>query len=365
MTIIKRIAVLTVCAVVFAMSMACVNTSAEGNAASKSICIRTKRVPDDVVDYAIDIFSSLCYEDMFNLGFNRKTVSKMRLGYPFDINDAKSYNSIYERYYFPIINNNKVVAVMSVRVNTVNNSMNYHIGKTELSKALNRSKIPTADPVEIYMNDDCCYALNTKNGHKYVLYVFREAFYKYAAGHEYETGADIVKITENAYVKTEKAPDEVVEFAEELFSGLYYNYMTLCEPFHINMISKKSEYEHYYFPIVNNDKIVSMMTISYNTVDKKMGYSVSNNPDKLSKALNKMSSSREEPIEIFINDFCCYAVKADGYVQTLYVLPEAYKAVAAYYITYDIIENSGEADIIYIDSDNVFDETLRRNISRT
>ncbi|MDE7289098.1 MAG: hypothetical protein K2N71_06320, partial [Oscillospiraceae bacterium] len=63
--------------------------------------------------------------------------------------------------------------------------------------------------------------------------------------------------------------------------------------------------------------------------------------------------------------FCCYAVHASGYVQTLYVLPEAYKAVAAYYITYDIAENSGEADIIYIDSDNVFDETLGRNISRT
>lgn len=103
------------------------------------------------------------------------------------------------------------------------------------------------------------------------------------------------------------------------------------------------------------------MTINYSMDENRMGYSVSNSPDDLSKALNKMSSSREEPVEIFMNDFCCYAVKADGYVQTLYVLSGvgAWKAVAEYYQTRDISADGGETEIIYIDGDNVFKESLK------
>lgn len=235
---IKKIFAL-LCAFALVMSAVCVDVLAKDTAANKkSVCIRTPKVPDSVIDFAREAFSNLCYEDMRILGFNKKTSSKLRLGCPFDINEVKPDESGREFYYFPILNDSKVAATMTVGVNTADKSMNFRIGRDELSRTLNRSKIPTSDPVEIYMNDDCCYALDTEDGHIYVLYVFREAFYKYAADHEYETGADIVKITENVYVKTEKTPDEVVEFAEELFSGLYYNYMTLCEPFRINMKKK-------------------------------------------------------------------------------------------------------------------------------
>lgn len=160
-------------AVLSAASALCVPMGASATYADSDngLYVKTSVVPEDVVSYATNAFSSYSYNDMLNLDFDGETVENVRLSKPFTVKTFDVSSDDYTQYYFPVVNNDNVEAVLTVNVNIDDNSMSYQLGKDMMTFALENAVSSSSNPITVCANEDCYFSVDS-DGNADVLYDF-------------------------------------------------------------------------------------------------------------------------------------------------------------------------------------------------
>lgn len=160
-------------AVLSAASALCVPMGAFATSADSDngLYVKTSVVPEDVVSYATNAFSSYSYNDMLNLDFDGETVENVRLSKPFTVETFDVSSDGYTQYYFPVVNNDNVEAVLTVNVNIDDNSMSYQLGKDMMTFALENAVSSSSNPITVCANEDCYFSVDS-DGNADVLYDF-------------------------------------------------------------------------------------------------------------------------------------------------------------------------------------------------
>lgn len=121
------------------------------------------------------------------------------------------------------------------------------------------------------------------------------------------------------YIKTEAIPDNVKEYAKNVFSTLKASDLSiigvtaspenlkLSNGFAVNLITTEN-YDKYYFPLLNGDSIVANLIV--NVTDNELTYTLLQ--DDVSNALNSLKTDGENPYTITVSDTAVYAVNKDG-----------------------------------------------------
>lgn len=141
---------------------------------NNTLYVRTATIPNDIEVYAYDIFSRFSYNVMQNLGFSEAEYKNMELGHAFTITAIEDVTLDFEQYYFPVLNNNTVIATLTVNQNIKDNSMGFQFGKNDLSISLNEITSSLKNPVSICMNNEACFAIDSM-GNATVMYSFNDS----------------------------------------------------------------------------------------------------------------------------------------------------------------------------------------------
>lgn len=133
--------------------------------------IRTKAIPQDVIDYAIARFSGyqLLKTHIQEIGMTEATVKSLRLGQAFCATDLEQGD--IGIYHFPVLDGNKIIFIFTVYPD----DGEYHatFGQPNIYNALNNS-YGIKGPVEIYRTADG-FATVSADGEIFVTYIFNDA----------------------------------------------------------------------------------------------------------------------------------------------------------------------------------------------
>lgn len=171
-SIFKRFAAIAACASVCVANMATVSAYADYSAdrSDFNLEIVSSAAPDSVVEYGRKTFERIKADDLEYLDITYNSLSDVKLCQPFQTFDDND-TDCYDIYFFPVINNKGVEAVLTVLQNTESGELTYQFGKDDMTSALNEISAENDSPVEIHENDDCIYAVTDESVD--VLYVFK------------------------------------------------------------------------------------------------------------------------------------------------------------------------------------------------
>ena len=145
------------------MSLPALTVSASGSA----LYLQTSAVPDKAAEYAKEIFSGFSESDFLYMGFASDEAESAVLGSGFCAKPAKSDVDTSDIFYFPVLCNDKISALMAVTYN--GRSYGYQLGNDDISEAMNDIDTSFDDPLEIYVSENAFYGV-TDDGVKILSY---------------------------------------------------------------------------------------------------------------------------------------------------------------------------------------------------
>lgn len=117
--------------------------------------IITETLPQDVEEYAQNTFQSLNNNDLKLLDLD-VSPEQVRLSYGFKVDLLTSQN--YNKYYFPILANNQVIATLIV--NDIDGEMTYTLLRDDVTQSINNLHRSQENPVRIVASDTAVYAVD-------------------------------------------------------------------------------------------------------------------------------------------------------------------------------------------------------------
>lgn len=120
--------------------------------------IITEAIPNEVSDYAQDIFAHLNGNDVHAIGL---TVSPedLMLSLGFKVHMITTEN--YSKYYFPVLNGDDIVATLII--NDIDNTLSFTMLQDDITKSMNELKVSETSPVNIILTNTAAYAVNDSN----------------------------------------------------------------------------------------------------------------------------------------------------------------------------------------------------------
>lgn len=145
-------------AVFMVSAMACGSFPAYAtNYVDNAIYIDSQAVPQEITEYAKNIFSNLYYEDIEYLGFSYTESSEMKLAPGFCANAYDNTIDASNIYYYPVMCNDDIVALFTVKDN--NGIYSYQFGKDDIAISLNNINTSRDNALEIIVSNDAFYGI--------------------------------------------------------------------------------------------------------------------------------------------------------------------------------------------------------------
>lgn len=130
--------------------------AAEGS--SGTLYIQSDPVPQEVTDYAKDIFRTISKSEMEYLGLSDEKAENAVLGAGFRANPVEGYTNIAVCYYFPVLSGGEISAVLNVIIND-DGDYGFEFGQNAWISALNELNTDHTIPAEIYVSPYAYYAI--------------------------------------------------------------------------------------------------------------------------------------------------------------------------------------------------------------
>lgn len=132
--------------------------AAEGS--SGTLFIQSDPVPEEVTEYAKDMFATISKSDMTFLGISEEKAKNAVLGAGFRANPVDGYTNLAVCYHFPVLSGGDIAAVLTVNIES-DGEYSYQFGQDTWISALNEleNNFLYDDPVEIYVSPYAYYAV--------------------------------------------------------------------------------------------------------------------------------------------------------------------------------------------------------------
>ena len=154
--------------------------------------IISSEVPTAIISYGKNVFGSLQLDDIEYLDLDVKSAKDIRLCSQFQAFDDESLNP-YNIYYFPVIEDKEVIAVLTVSESQSDGTLSYQFGKDDMTYVLNTACSKYDAPVEIHLHDECYYAVNSETTD--MLYSNNSANTKTSVGSEIQLCTNVTDST--------------------------------------------------------------------------------------------------------------------------------------------------------------------------
>ncbi|MCD8107468.1 MAG: hypothetical protein LUE20_05840 [Oscillospiraceae bacterium] len=122
-----------------------------------AIYIASADVPEEATEYALDKFSHLSAEFVASMGFTYEEACSMRVASGFYAESCKGTIERSDVYYFPVVVDNKIVALITVTGS--NDSYSFQFGADEMATALNDLSTTAQSPVKVMVSQEAYYAV--------------------------------------------------------------------------------------------------------------------------------------------------------------------------------------------------------------
>lgn len=122
----------------------------------KGLYIKTESISQDVSAYAQDMFSHFKIDTLRVIGLTDGKIDDYLLSKGIKVNLLD--NNDYEKYYFPVICNNQIVALLCV--NKDGDDLSYTLSNDDVAESLNTISVSAKNAVDIYVSSYTIYAVN-------------------------------------------------------------------------------------------------------------------------------------------------------------------------------------------------------------
>jgi len=119
--------------------------------------ILSSSVPEAAVEYANQYFSTYTEDELLDLSFTTIEIKELRLSEPITAYEYDKCDS--NRYYFPILHNNNVVAMLTM-VDPGDGYYSIQLGKSRFADSLNMIHNTINDPVSLVITDNAMYTID-------------------------------------------------------------------------------------------------------------------------------------------------------------------------------------------------------------
>lgn len=150
----KKIISCLMAGVIFACS-GILGVSAEGTE-EKGRFFKSESIPTEVSEYAINVFNSITSENFKLIGLEENKANNYLLSKGIKVNYLSENN--IQKYYFPILDNNKVVALLTV--DSIKGELVYSLGKNRVSDYIDKFSNSKNEIIEIFVKDSAVYFSN-------------------------------------------------------------------------------------------------------------------------------------------------------------------------------------------------------------
>lgn len=113
-------------------------------------------IPQEISDYAINVFNSITSENFKLIGLEEDKTNNYLLSKGIKVNYLSENN--IQKYYFPILDNNKVVALLTV--DSIKGELVYSLGKNRVSDYIDKFSNSKNEIIEIFVKDSAVYFSN-------------------------------------------------------------------------------------------------------------------------------------------------------------------------------------------------------------
>lgn len=140
--------------------------------------VSTETIPANVENYAKEVFSKISTNDLNALDISVAADSlRLSLGIKTELLSAEEY----EKYYFPILDGNCIIAVLII--DNVDEEMCYTLAAGKIAEAINGLQFEQEDPARIVVSDTAIYAVS-----KTSVNMLGESIYATDETHKDDTG---------------------------------------------------------------------------------------------------------------------------------------------------------------------------------
>jgi len=119
---------------------------------------QSENIPIDITEYATNVFESLSADVLKNIGLDCNDVNDYLISSGIKVNYLDDSND--DKYYFPILYHDSIVALLTV--DKLYNELSFSLGVNNISKLLNELKFDKNDANSIYILNNTVYFKNTQ-----------------------------------------------------------------------------------------------------------------------------------------------------------------------------------------------------------
>lgn len=140
----------------FAAENVATQSNASESTQDEALYVATESIPNNVSEYAQDAFSNFNKNDLNVIGLDSDP-SDLSLSTGFKVNLITEQS--YDKYYFPVLNQDTAVALLVV--DDIGGTLSYTLIQDDVSSFINTTKTSKSKPFNICVSDTTVYAVNS------------------------------------------------------------------------------------------------------------------------------------------------------------------------------------------------------------